>query len=169
LLYVLTNTLFIPIGVILNLAAGAIWGMPYGFFIALISTTLGATGAFSLTRFMLREQVFKLWGKKIEKILNYVNHRNKLYLFILRLTPMFPYSLVNAAFAFTSLSVAYFALITFLGQILVIAILTNTGTELSKLNTMSDLWNPQMLMALFFFAITPIITTVLIKRFTKVK
>lgn len=169
LLYISTNTLFIPIGVLLNLAAGAIWGMPLGFLIALVSTTFGATSAYLFTRFMVKDFVLQMWGERIRKILKYVNHRNKMYLFILRLTPMFPYSLVNAAFAFTEIRPITFLGITFLGQILVIGILTNTGTELAKLHSLQDLWSLDLLVALFFFAVTPLVTTFLIKRFTRAK
>ena len=68
LLYVAVTALNIPGAAIMTLAAGALFGLIAGTIIVSFASTIGATLAFLLSRFLLRDYVERRFGKIVERI-----------------------------------------------------------------------------------------------------
>lgn len=92
LLYVLVTALSLPGATIMTLAGGAIFGLFWGFVLISFASTIGATLAFLVSRYLLRDTVQKRFGDKLAAINTGVEREGGLYLFTLRLVPIFPFS-----------------------------------------------------------------------------
>ncbi|MBC6434858.1 TVP38/TMEM64 family protein [Nostoc sp. HG1] len=103
--YLLLTVLLIP-GTILTLSSGAIFGVVYGSLYTFIGATLGATAAFLIGRYFVRDWV----AKKIEsnskfKAIDAAVAKEGLKIVLLtRLSPAFPFVLLNYAFGVTKVS-----------------------------------------------------------------
>ena len=66
-IYVAVTALSLPGAAILTLAAGALFGLVQGFIIVSFASSVGATLAFLVARFILRDTVRKRFGEKKKK------------------------------------------------------------------------------------------------------
>jgi len=98
---------FIPAS-LLTLAAGAIFGVASGTAYAFVAATLGAALAFLVSRYLARGAVErKLEGNaKFASIDHAVGQQGRKIVFLLRLSPIFPYSLLNYALGLTRVGFA---------------------------------------------------------------
>ena len=93
---------FVP-GSILTLAAGAIFGLVEGTLYVFVAATLGATAAFIVSRTIARTAIEKrLRGnEKFAAIDRAVAAQGRRIVFLLRLSPAFPFTLLNYALGLT--------------------------------------------------------------------
>mgnify|MGYP003291068912 CR=1 FL=1 len=96
LLYVICTVLFVP-GSALTVSAGGLFGFTTGFFIVLIGANVGALCAFLLSRSFLRARVVR-WAEhnpKFRALDRAVGAQGFKMVFLSRLSPAFPFSLLN--------------------------------------------------------------------------
>lgn len=88
---------------VLTIAAGAIFGIAKGTIYTLAGATLGATAAFLIARYVAREKVEKMiaGNEKFAAIDRAVGQDGRKIVFLLRLTPVFPFSMGNYALGLT--------------------------------------------------------------------
>lgn len=99
--YVVGAILLIP-GSVLTLAAGAIFGLVRGTALVLVGATLGAAAAFLVARYLARGYVERRISLGRLAAVDRALARNGLRLvFLLRLTPLVPYSLLNYSMGLT--------------------------------------------------------------------
>jgi len=100
--YVFATVAFIP-GSILTLAAGAIFGLAKGTLIVFIAATLGASLAFLVSRHLARTAIERrLAGNpRFASIDRAVGEQGRRLVFLLRLSPVFPFNLLNYALGLT--------------------------------------------------------------------
>src|SRR6516225_8455514 len=116
--YVVATVLFIP-GSVLTLGAGAIFGVALGSVCVSISATLGATAAFLVGRYLARDAI----ARKIEKnekfatIDRAVAQEGWKIVLLTRLSPVFPFTLLNFAFGLTRVKLSHYVLASWLGMI----------------------------------------------------
>ena len=117
-LYVVGAVLFVP-GSVLTLGAGALFGVVLGSVYVSISATLGATAAFLVGRYLARDAI----ARKIEKhekfaaIDRAVAHEGWKIVLLTRLSPVFPFTLLNYAFGLTRVKLSHYVLASWLGMI----------------------------------------------------
>ncbi len=99
-IYFLVVALSLPGATILTLAGGAVFGPVSGMLIGNIGATLGATAAFLVARFVLREWVEKKFGDKLEPFNKGFSKNAINYLLFLRLVPLFPFFPIGIRDAF---------------------------------------------------------------------
>ena len=101
--YIVAAVALIP-GLILSLAAGAIFGVPLGTALVFVSATLGASAAFLVSRYLARPLVERrLAGNaRFAAIDRAVGKEGGRIVLLLRLSPLFPYNLLNYALGLTS-------------------------------------------------------------------
>lgn len=110
-IYNLATILFIP-GAILTLGGGIIFGVVWGSLYVFIAATLGATFAFLIGRYLSRNWV----AKQLEKHPNFqaideaVAREGFKIVFLTRLSPIFPFNLLNYAFGLTQVSLKDYCL-----------------------------------------------------------
>jgi uncharacterized membrane protein YdjX (TVP38/TMEM64 family) len=90
--YVLATALSVPGALIITLAGGAVFGLGWGLLIVSFASTLGATLAFWVSRFLLRDWVESRWGERLAEIQSGVDKEGAYYLLTLRLMPCLLYT-----------------------------------------------------------------------------
>ena len=100
--YALLTVSFVP-GSLLTLAAGAVFGLGKGTALAWTGATLGATGSFLIAHYLARRAIEKkvAANPKFAAIDNAVEGEGRKIVFLLRLSPLFPFSLLNYALGLT--------------------------------------------------------------------
>jgi uncharacterized membrane protein YdjX (TVP38/TMEM64 family) len=116
-LYILATVAFLP-GSIITLGGGAIFGVVLGSLYVFIGASLGATAAFLIGRYLARDWVFKkiAGNEKFRKIDEAVGKEGFKIVFLTRLSPIFPFNLLNYALGVTGVSFKDY-LLGFIGMI----------------------------------------------------
>jgi uncharacterized membrane protein YdjX (TVP38/TMEM64 family) len=117
-IYILACVLFIP-GSILTLGAGIIFGVIKGSIIVSISATLGATCAFLAGRYLARDWVAqRIEGNpKFKAIDEAVAKEGWKIVGLVRLSPVFPFNLLNYAFGLTRVSLRHYFFASWIGML----------------------------------------------------
>ncbi len=104
-LYVIATVAFLP-GSILTLGAGVVFGVVWGSVYVFIGATIGATAAFLVGRYLARGWVAqKIAGnQKFRSIDEAVGREGLKIVLLTRLSPVFPFNLLNYAYGLTGVS-----------------------------------------------------------------
>ncbi|NJL78316.1 MAG: TVP38/TMEM64 family protein [Richelia sp. RM1_1_1] len=105
IIYNVATLLFIP-GSLLTLKGGCLFGLYWGSLYVLIAAIIGATFAFLVGRYISRDWVCQQIGKnpKFQAIDKAVAKNGFKIVFLTRLSPIFPFNLLNYAFGVTQVS-----------------------------------------------------------------
>src|ERR687886_578656 len=116
-LYILATVAFLP-GSIITLGGGAIFGVVLGSLYVFIGASLGATAAFLVGRYLARDWVYKkiAGNEKFRAIDEAVGKEGLKIVVLTRLSPIFPFNLLNYAFGVTGVSLKDYIL-GFVGMI----------------------------------------------------
>jgi len=117
LLYIVATVLFLP-GLVLTLSAGAVFGLARGAVLVSISATLGATAAFLVGRYLARGWVAtKIAGNaKFSALDEAVGREGWKIVGLMRLSPVFPFNLLNYAFGVTRVPLIQYVLASWIGM-----------------------------------------------------
>lgn len=117
-LYVLATVAFLP-GSVLTLGAGAAFGLWKGFALVSIASTAGASAAFLVGRYLLRDWV----SRKLERVPAFaavagaVGQEGWKVVLLTRLSPVLPFNLLNYAYGLTTVGFGEYVLASWLGMI----------------------------------------------------
>ncbi|MFP4260640.1 MAG: TVP38/TMEM64 family protein [Opitutales bacterium] len=105
-------------GAILTIGAGLIFGLGWGFVAVSVGSTLGASLAFLLGRFVARDRIRELTaGKpKFQQIDRAIGERGAKLIFLLRLSPIVPFNLSNYFYGLTAVRFWPYVLASWLGM-----------------------------------------------------
>jgi uncharacterized membrane protein YdjX (TVP38/TMEM64 family) len=117
-LYILACVLLLP-GSILTLGAGAVFGLFQGVVVVSIGATLGATSAFLIGRYLARNWVARriAGSPKFKAIDEAVGREGWKIVLLTRLSPVFPFSLLNYSYGLTKVSLRHYFFASWLGMI----------------------------------------------------
>ena len=117
LAYALCCVAFVPAS-ILTLGAGALYGLGTGTAIVLAGATLGATLSFLLAKTALRERIERMTAgnPKFAALDRAIAKEGAKIVFLVRLSPVFPFTYVNYAFGLTGVRTGPYVLASFLGM-----------------------------------------------------
>jgi len=101
--YVVAAVLFIP-GSLLTLAGGAIFGLTKGVMIVFLAAVLGSSAAFLVSRYVARSSIERrLAGNaRFAAMDRAVGAQGRKIVFLLRLSPVFPFTLLNYGLGLTN-------------------------------------------------------------------
>lgn len=110
-LYILATVLFVP-GSILTLGAGILFGVAAGSVYVFVGATLGATAAFLIGRYLARCWVAQQIedNPKFEAVDQAVAQEGLKIVILTRLSPIFPFNLLNYSFGITQVSLKDYVL-----------------------------------------------------------
>lgn len=116
--YILATVLFLP-GLIPTMAAGVLFGVIRGTLLVSISSISGATLAFLIGRYLAREWVAAMirGNQKFEAIDAAVAEEGWKIVGLTRLSPVFPFNLLNYAFGLTQVSLKDYFLASWIGML----------------------------------------------------
>ena len=154
-IYVAVTALSLPGAAILTLAAGALFGLVQGLVIVSFASSVGATLAFLVSRFILRDTVRSKFKEKLKKIDEGVEKQGAFYLFTLRLVPVFPFFLINLLMGLTSLKTWTFYWVSQVGMLAGTAVYVNAGTQLAQIDSLSGIVSPGLIFSFVLLGIFP--------------
>ena len=161
--YVIVTALSFPGAALLTLAGGAVFGLLWGTVIVSFASTIGATLAFLMSRFLLRDWVAGRFGQRLAAIDEGVRREGGFYLFTLRLVPAFPIFLVNLLLGLTAMKTRTYFWVSQIGMLAGTVVYVNAGTQLAKLDSLSGILSPSLLGSFVLLGIFPLIARKLVE------
>jgi uncharacterized membrane protein YdjX (TVP38/TMEM64 family) len=114
--YVAVAALSIPLGAILTVTAGFLFGTVAGGLYSLLGATAGGTILFLVARTSFGSSLQRRAGPMLQKMEAGFQENAANYLFVLRIVPLFPFWLVNLVSAFFGIPLRTFVLVSLLGM-----------------------------------------------------
>ena len=155
--YVAVTALSLPGAAIMTLAAGAVFGLTWGVLLVSFASSIGATLAFWISRFLLRDWVQQRFGDRLKAINDGVRAEGGLYLFTLRLVPAFPFFVINLVMGLTPLPSWTFYWVSQVGMLAGTIVYVNAGTQLGHLESLSGILSPGLIFSFVLLGIFPLI------------
>jgi len=156
-LYILVTALSLPVATFLTLLGGALFGFSTGLIIVSFASTIGATLAFLMARFLAQNYVQKYYKKQLSKINKKFKSEGAFYLFALRLVPVFPFFIINVVMGLMTIKTWTFYWVSQLGMLPGTIVYVYAGTQLAQIETFSDITTPSMLIAFALLGLFPLI------------
>ncbi len=157
LVYVVVTALSLPGATIMTLAIGAVFGFFTGLVLVSFASTLGATLAFLITRFIFRAPVQARYGQRLKAINEGIEKDGAFYLFSLRLVPIFPFFLINLLMGLTPIRTWTFYWVSQLGMLAGTMVYVNAGTRLGELESASGILSPALIGSFVLLGLFPLL------------
>jgi len=157
LVYVAVAAASIPGAAVLTVAAGALFGFGPGLLLVSFASSIGASLAFLVARFVLRDSLQARYGERLKKIDAGIARDGAFYLFTLRLVPVFPFFLVNLLAGLTGLKLRTFYWVSQLGMLAGTAVYVYAGTQLARIQSLGDVLSPGLIGAFVLLGLLPLL------------
>ena len=155
--YVLVTALSLPGAALMTLAGGALFGLGWGLVIVSFASSLGATLAMLISRFLLQDWVQQRLGRRLKPLNEGIEREGAFYLFALRLVPAFPFFMINLAMGLTHIKARTFWWVSQLGMLPGTLVYVNAGRELSQLDSLGGILSPGLIGAFVLLGLFPLI------------
>lgn len=156
-IYIVSVALSLPGAAVLTLAGGALFGLTTGTIVVSFASTIGATLAFLVARFLLKDYVQSKFSSKLKTINEGIEKDGAFYLFTLRLIPAFPFFLINLVMGLTPIKTITFFFVSQVGMLLGTIVYVNAGVELSKIDSLRGILSPSLILSFTLLAIIPFV------------
>ncbi|MCW1717830.1 FAD-dependent oxidoreductase [Pseudoalteromonas sp. A3] len=167
LLYVVVTALSLPGAAILTLAAGALFGLVEGLLVASFASTVGATLAFLVSRYLLRDTIKQRFPERLDAIDAGVEKEGGFYLFTLRLVPVFPFFLINLLMGVTAIKAWTFYWVSQIGMLAGTFVFVNAGTQLAQIESLSGILSLDLILSFALLGVFPFIAKGILNVFKK--
>jgi pyruvate/2-oxoglutarate dehydrogenase complex dihydrolipoamide dehydrogenase (E3) component/uncharacterized membrane protein YdjX (TVP38/TMEM64 family) len=157
LAYVAVTGLSLPGAAVMTLAAGAIFGLLWGTVLVSFASSLGATLAFLVSRFLLRDWVQGRFGERLRAINLGVEKEGGFYLFTLRLVPVFPFFMINLLMGLTPIRTGTFYWVSQIGMLAGTLVYVNAGTQLAGIDSLRGILSPALIASFALLGVFPLI------------
>ncbi len=154
-LYVISTALSFPGAAILTLIAGALFGVLWGTVIVSFASTIGATLAFLVARYLLRDAIQQRFADKLKAINQGIEKDGNFYLFTLRLIPAFPFFMINLVMALTPIKTWHFFWVSQIGMLAGTAVYVNAGTQLAQVDSLQGILSPSLIGSFILLGLFP--------------
>lgn len=155
-IYIVVTALSLPGAAVMTLAGGALFGFWVGVLVVSFASTIGATLACFVARFLLRDWVQKKFSEKLSTINKGIEKEGALYLFSLRLVPIFPFFVINLAMGLTSMQLMTFYWVSQVGMLPGTMVYVNAGKELGQIESLSGILSPGLITSFVILGLFPI-------------
>ncbi len=155
-IYIAVTALSLPGAAVLTLAGGALLGLLVGTVTVSFASTIGATLACFVSRFLLRDWVQNKFGNKLTTINQGIEKEGSFYLFSLRLVPIFPFFMINLLMGLTRMRLVTFFWVSQIGMLPGTIVYVNAGKELAKIDSLSGIMSPGLIISFVILGLFPI-------------
>ena len=169
LFYITFTALSLPGVLVMTLAGGALFGLTAGTVIVSFSSTIGATLACFVSRYLLRDWVQSRFGDKLSGINEGIQKDGPFYLFTLRLVPIFPFFVINLVMGLTTMRLSMFYLVSQIGMLPGTIVYVNAGRALSRIESLSGILSPGLIVSFVLLGLFPIVTKKILGWYKKRK
>lgn len=160
--YVVMTAFSLPGAVWMTLGGGALFGLLTGTVVVSFASTIGATLAMLISRFLLRDWVQGRFKQQMKTINSGIQKDGGFYLFTLRLLPVVPFFVINMGMGLTPLRTFTFYWVSQLGMLPGTLVYVNAGSELAKIESLGDILSPTLIGSFVLLGIFPLLVKKLI-------
>jgi uncharacterized membrane protein YdjX (TVP38/TMEM64 family) len=154
-IYILVTSLSLPGAAVMTLAGGALFGLWMGTLIVSFASTIGATLACSVSRFLLRDWVQHRFGDRLSTVNEGIEREGAFYLFTLRMIPVFPFFVINLVMGLTRMHLSTFYWVSQIGMLPGTVVYVNAGRELARIESLSGILSPRLIVAFSLAGLFP--------------
>ncbi|XP_018549327.1 transmembrane protein 41A-B [Lates calcarifer] len=168
--YLYKQSFAIPGSSFLNMLAGAIFGPWEGLVLACLLATTGSTFCFLLSSTFGKQHVVQLFPEKVALLqMKVEQNRSSLFFFLLflRFFPMTPNWFLNITCPVLNIPIPIFFFSVLIGLIPYNFICVRTGSILSEISSLDDIFSWSTLAQLLAIALMALVPGALIKRYSK--
>ncbi len=156
LAYIAVTALSLPGAAIMTLAGGAMFGFVAGVIAVSFASSIGATLACFVSRYLLRDWVNRKFGDRLAALNAGIEKEGAFYLFTLRLIPVFPFWLINLLMGLTGIRLFTFYWVSQVGMLAGTMVYVNAGRELGRLDSLSGILSPGLIVSFALLGLFPI-------------
>jgi len=162
--YVIATSLSFPGAALLTIIGGMIFGLWVGLLLVSFASSLGATLAFLVSRFLLRDWVQSKFANYLGAVNKGIEKDGAFYLFSLRLIPVVPFWVINLIMGITPMKAVVFYLVSQVGMLAGTAVYVNAGAELGAVEEFSTagILSLPLLLSFALLAIFPFIARAIV-------
>lgn len=157
IVYLVNTLLQLPGTTLLTLLSGALFGKLGGFLLCLLSGTLNAVIVFWLSRYIFHDYFQKKYKKQLKNFNKEFKRQGGVYIFLMHITPLLPYQLINVIAGLTKVKTSIFTLASLLGIIPHALIYTQLGHMLWSINSLRDLLSPGLITIIIIVSTLPFV------------
>ena len=168
-IYVAITALSLPGAAIMTLAAGASFGLVWGTIVVSFASTLGATCAMLISRYVLRDSIETRFGAKLAEVNKGIEKEGAFYLFTLRLLPLIPFFALNVLMGLTKMKTWTFFWVSQIGMLAGTIAYVNAGTEIAKIDSLRSILSPGLIGSFVLLGLFPLLMKKVIDFFKKRK
>ena len=168
LIYIVLAGASLPVATLMTLAYGWYFGFGTGLLIVSFGSTAGATVAFLLSRYFVRDWVKHRFGDQLMRFQELLAQDGAFYLFSLRLIPA-PFFVINAVMGLTTMRAVTFWWVSQLGMLPTTMAYVYAGSAVPSLRILVDegmrrVLSPPLLVAFVILGILPLMLKKLLPR-----
>ncbi|MCP4788466.1 MAG: TVP38/TMEM64 family protein [Fuerstiella sp.] len=167
--YVAVTGLSLPGATVLTLVYAWYFGLIRGIVLVSFASTTGATLAFLLSRYLLRETIQHRFGEKLAAFNRNLETEGAFYLFTLRLIPAVPFFVINVVMGLTPMKTRTFWWVSQVGMFAGTTVFVYAGSSVPDLTTLAEkgasgILNPQLMTAFVVLGLFPLFVKKLLAR-----
>ncbi len=156
--YVLITGLSLPGAAIATLIGGAVFGLLWGTVLVSFASVIGASCAFLVSRHILRDTIQNRYGDRLRTINEGIRKDGAIYLFTLRMVPIFPFFVINLIMGLTPMRLGTYFIVSQIGMLPGTIVYVNAGTQLAKIDSVGAILSPALLVSFALLGIFPLIS-----------
>ena len=165
--YAAVTGLSLPGAAVMTLAYGWYFGLVRGIVLVSFASTTGATMAFLLSRYLLRDVVQQRFGERLSAFNRALAAEGAFYLFTLRLIPAVPFFIINVVMGLTPIRTATYWWVSQLGMLPGTAVYVYAGSTFPDLKTLAEhgaagILSPQLIAAFVALGLFPLVVKKLV-------
>lgn len=160
-IYVAVTGLSLPGATAMTLIIAWYFGLPRSVLLVSFASTTGATLAFLLSRFVLRDTIQAKFGDRLAAFNSALEREGAFYLFTLRLIPAVPFFIINVVMGLTPLKTWTYWWVSQLGMLPGTIVYVYAGSTVPDLKTLAErgaggILSPQLIIAFVLLGLFPI-------------
>jgi uncharacterized membrane protein YdjX (TVP38/TMEM64 family) len=157
IIYIFVTSLSLPGAAVMTLAGGALFGLITGTIVVSFASTIGASIACFVSRFILRDWVQGKFDDRLKSVNKGIEKEGAFYLFTMRLIPVIPFWLINLLMGLTKMPLRRFYWVSQVGMLAGTIVYVNAGKELAKIESLSGILSPSLIFSFILLGLFPLI------------
>lgn len=169
LIYVAVTGLSLPGAAVLTLACGWFFGFWRSLLLVSFASTTGATVAFLVSRFLLRDVMQQRFSDRLATLNQALERDGAFCLFMLRLIPAVPFFVINVVMGLTPVPTGTFWWVSQIGMLPGTAVYVYAGSSVPQLAALAEqggrgILSPRMFLAFALLGIVPLALRKIVQR-----
>lgn len=169
IVYVIVTGASLPGAALMTLVGGALFGLLLGTIIISFASTIGATIAFLMSRYVLRDTVQNRFGEKLRLVNEEMEKDGAFYLFTVRLVPAIPFFVINLVMGLTPIKTLTYFFVSQIGMLAGTIVYVFAGTQIATIDSLSGILSPGIIIAFTVLGLFPLLAKKLLELIKSVK